>query len=80
MPQAEALDPVALEHAVDREAAVAELDVEERVDDVERDRVEEVRRGGRGGVQEQRLAHARAGSRIASSRTSSSGMWRVKRP
>jgi hypothetical protein len=41
--EAEALDAVALEHAVDREAAVLELDVEERVDDVERDGVEEVR-------------------------------------
>ena len=78
--EAERLDPVALEHAVDREAAVVELGVEERVDDVERDRVEEVRRRGRGGAQEQRLAHAGAGSRIASSRASSSGMWRVKRP
>ena len=76
--QPERLDAVALEHAVDAEAAVVDLGVEERVEDVDRDRVEEVGRGARSGAEEDRLAHA--GWRIASSRASSSGTWRVKRP
>ena len=78
MPRPRRLDAVALEHAVDREAAVVDLDVEERVDDVERHRVEEVGGGRRGGAQQDRLAHA--GWRIASRRASTSGTWRVKRP
>ena len=78
MPEPERLDAVALEHAVDAEAAVVDLGVEERVEDVDRDRVEEVGRGAGGGAQEDRLAHA--GTTIASRRASTSGMWRVKRP
>ena len=77
-PELQRLDTVALQHADHRHLALARLEVEERVEDVERDRVEEVGRGGRARAHEQRLAHA--GTRIASSRAISSGTWRVKRP
>ena len=66
---------VGVEHAHRRGAAAAVLEVEERVDDPGRDRVEEVGGAFGGSVDEDRLAQATAGSPPVV--RSTSGTWRM---